>query len=482
MEPSTRRAVVEHRDWAIALGITFLAAAVRAWDLNVPSTALLDEFWYARDGCFYWRESQEACGMTGLVAPDRDVATWLTRYGELTPEHPPLAKWLIGAPMAALHYGVGPGRLSPHVAGSVTVLLLYLLALKVFASRAIAAGTAIGLAVDFPHFVHSRLAMLDVFTALFAVAAFLFVILDREKNQRLEGGLRWWRIAAAAAAGCAAGTKLSGAAVAVAIILLMWLWNREDGRRALRPSARPGSAVFAVEALLVLAVATATYVATYSGRLEGTLFTLPWSDDAWLRAWWERQLEIVALQASKPTGISQLWDVPMTSPPLVYFLRETPDGVREVLLFGNPVMWWGGFAAAGVACFDWVTRRRSLPCELVVTAFLAGMAGWLSLTFGGRTVHLYHAIGVTPFLYIALAYLVARTWTRRWLRRVALLVLLMAIGGFVYYVPILNASLLERSGWERRRCTATALWLSHLDGCGLDTSGRSNGTPFPNPR
>lgn len=413
--------------------------------------------------------------MAGLVAPDRDVATWLTRYGELTPEHPPLAKWLIGAPVAALHYGVGPGRLSPLVAGAATVLLLYLLALKAFGSRAIAAGASLALAVDFPHFVHSRLAMLDVFTALFAVGAFLCAVLDREyANQRPAGRFRWWRIAAAVAAGCAAATKLSGAAVVVAIILLVWLWNREDGQGAPRPSGGgPDSRAFVVEALLLLAVATATYVATYSGRLEGSLFTLPWADDAWLRAWWERQWEMVALQASKPSGISHLWDLPVTSPPLVYFLRDTPDGVREVLLFGNPVMWWGGFAAAGVASFDWVTRRRNLPCELVVAGFLAGMAGWLTLTVSGRTVHLYHAIPVAPFLYLALAYLAARIWNRRTLRAMALAILLLGVGGFVYYLPILNAHPLSRRAWEPRGCSAIALWLSHIEQCGMAAATRS---------
>jgi dolichyl-phosphate-mannose--protein O-mannosyl transferase len=474
----SERSAIGRRDWSIALAITFLAFAVRAWDLNVPSTALLDEFWYARDGCFYWRGSQEACGMAGLVAPDRDVATWLARYGELTPEHPPLAKWLIGAPMALLHYGSGPARLSPLFAGALTVLLLYLLVQKAFGSRWIAAGASLGLAVDFPHFVHSRLAMLDVFTALFAVAAFLFLVLDREHGQRAAGGLRWWRIAAAVAAGCAAATKLSGAAVAAAILFLVWLWDWKERRRPPRSSKRPSTAMFALDALVLLAVATATYVLTYSGRLEGSLFTLPWADDAWLRAWWERQVEMVTLQSSKPTGISQLWDLPMTSPPLIYFLRETPEGVREVLLFGNPLMWWGGFAAAGVACFDWVTRRgRSLPCELVVMAFIAGMAGWLSLTVTGRTVHLYHAIPITPFLYLALAYLAARVWNRRSLRAVALTILLLGVGGFVYYLPILNAQPLNRRAWEPRGCSAIALWLSHIEQCGMTAATRSKSPP-----
>ena len=469
----SEQAGLGRRDWAIAFLVALSAGALRAWALNVPSRPLLDEFWYARDGCFYWRASAEACGMARLVAPDRDVVTWLARYGELTPEHPPLAKWLIGAPMAVLDYGAGAGRLAPLLAGTLTVLLLYFLVRKAFGSPWIAAGASVGLALDFPHYVHSRLAMLDVFTALFAVAAFLFVILDRDHSrQRIADVPRHlgWRAMAAAAAGAAAATKLSGAAVVVGVVILVLLWHREESRTVLR-RRRQILAAPAREALFVIAIATAAYLASYVGRLEGDLLTLPWADQAWLRAWWERQLYMLDLHAAKPTGMSQPWDLPMTSPPLVYFVEETAVGIREVLLFGNPLMWWGGFAAAGVALFDWVTRRRDLAPELVITAFLAGFAGWLSLTLTGRTVHLYQAIAMTPFLYLALAYVLARTWKGRAVSTIALAVMLISVVGFVYYLPILNAHLLDRKVWEPRGCSAMALWLSELEGCGLGAPG-----------
>jgi dolichyl-phosphate-mannose--protein O-mannosyl transferase len=136
-------------------------------------------------------------------------------------------------------------------------------------------------------------------------------------------------------------------------------------------------------------------------------------------------------------------------------------------------VWWGGFAAAGVASVDWVARRRKLPCELVVTAFVAGLSGWLSLTVTGRTVHLYHAVPVTPFLYLALAYLAARVWSRRALRAAALAILLSVVGGFAYYLPILNAHPLSRDAWRPRGCSAISLWLSQIEACGLDSSSQS---------
>lgn len=479
----SEQAGLGRRDWAIASLVALFAGAVRGWALNAPSRPLLDEFWYARDGCFYWKASAEACGMARLVAPDRDVVTWLARYGELTPEHPPLAKWLIGAPMMVLDYGVGAGRLTPLLAGTLTVLLLYFLVRKAFGSRWIAAGASVGLALDFAHYVHSRIAMLDVFTALFAVAAFLFVMVDEDRARHAKpGGHRHlgWRAAAAAAAGAATATKLSGAAVVVGVVILVLLSHRQENRTRLR--TRFLVFAFARDALFVIAVAAAVYLASYVGRLEGDLLAVPWADGAWLRAWWERQLYILDLHAAKPTGISHPWDLPMTSPPLVYFLEESAAGIREVLLFGNPLMWWGGFAAAGVALFDWITRRRDLAPELVVTAFVAGMAGWLSLTLTGRTVHLYQAIAMTPFLYVALGYVFARAWKARAVRTTALAVVLISVAGFVYYLPILNAHLLDRKVWEPRGCSAMTLWLSQPDGCGLGAATDLNSPVSASPR
>jgi hypothetical protein len=256
----------------------------------------------------------------------------------------------------------------------------------------------------------------------------------------------------------------------VGVVILLLLSNREENRTVPRPRGHVLAAP-AREALFVIAIATAAYLASYVGRLEGDLLTLPWADQAWLRAWWERQLYMLDVHAAKPTGMSHPWDLPMTSPPLVYFLEETAVGIREVLLFGNPLTWWGGFAAAGVALFDAGTRRRNFSAELVITAFFTGMAGWLSLTMTGRTVHLYQAIAMTPFLYLALAYVFARTWKVRAVRTIALAVVLISALGFVYYLPILNAHSLDRKMWEPRGCRAMALWLSELDGCGLGASG-----------
>ena len=130
------------RDWALLCVIVVFAAAARLVFLDSPPGLVLDEFWYARDGCFYWRASAAECGLTNLVAPDRDVSMTLAVYGELTPEHPPLGKWLIGAPMEVLDFGVRAWRLASVGAGVLSVALLFVLVKRAVASTAAAAGAS----------------------------------------------------------------------------------------------------------------------------------------------------------------------------------------------------------------------------------------------------------------------------------------------------------------------------------------------------
>src|SRR6266540_692172 len=70
---SGRSLALTRRDLTVLAAIVVLAAAVRLVGLNYPPRTVVDEFWYGRDGCFYWKDSADACGMANLQAPDRDV-------------------------------------------------------------------------------------------------------------------------------------------------------------------------------------------------------------------------------------------------------------------------------------------------------------------------------------------------------------------------------------------------------------------------
>lgn len=456
------------RDWALLGAIVVLAAIVRIVAVNFPPRSVVDEFWYARDGCYYWKAVADACRMANLVVPDRDVATSLATFRELTPEHPPLAKWLIGAPIGVFGYNPVAWRLASVGAGVLTVGLLYLFAKRAFGSTAAAGGAAALLALDYPHLIHSRIAMLEIFVALFTLAAFHFCLLDRaEIAHRSEGrpSHERWRVAAGFAAGAAAACKLSGAAVVASVFLLVSAWEIAAHRRSARPLGafgRPALSIVLSLAILPLA----TYMTTYAGRLDGAVLTSPWTEGSWIGEWLQRQTYMLGFHAGKPPGSTVAWALPMTERPLPYLLDRTEGGIREILLFGNPLLWWGGFAAVAFAAARWLRGERG-HAELIVVSFISSYAGWLSITLTGRPAHLFYAIPVSPFLYLALAFVASLVMRSRAGRLVGAAVLATSAIAFAFYFPIITGQRLDFDQWLPRACSAQALWLEPIEGCGL---------------
>ena len=455
------------RDWIVLGAIVVLAAGVRLSALDSPPTRVFDETWYARDGCFYWVGSQVTCELARFEAPDRDVQRNLAEYGEVTPEHPPLGKLLIGAPIEVFGFGPRAWRLSAVLAGTLTVALLFVLVRLALGSGRIAAGSALLLAVDYPLFIHSRLALLDIFLCLFTLAAFLFCFLDRAQlATRMAGGRSHrWRLGAGVAAGCAAASKPSGGAVAVGVLLLVVGWEIAARRRSPTSRRDLGRAAASIVLLLVV-VPLAVYAATYVGRVDGSLLAWPWAEGSWVRTWVERQSLMMSLHVDKPSTLSSPWALPMTEAPQAYLLEREGDTVRQILLFGNPLLWWGGFAGVVFAAVRW-WRDRSPIAAVIVVGFLAAYASWLAATLTQTVAFLFYVVPVAPFVYLALAHLYAQLPDRRAVRAAGASVVVVSLAAFAFYLPILTARPLETDAWRLRACSAQALWLDPQPECGL---------------
>jgi dolichyl-phosphate-mannose--protein O-mannosyl transferase len=322
--------------------------------------------------------------------------------------------------------------------------------------------------------------MLEIFVGVFALAAFYFALLDREQSQARASGRdahHGWRVAAGAAGGAAAACKISGACVVIAVFALIAVWD-VTARRRYSPSRNVGRQAISLLLLLVV-VPLVLYMATYTGRLDGSLIAAPWADGSWFRAWVERQLYMLDFHGSKPGGVTMPWEIPMTEPPLRYVLERDHGEVREVLLFGNPLFWWGGFAALAYAALRWLRSRHLGTAAVVVIAFVSTYAAWLSITLPGRTVHLFYAVPIAPFIYLALAYSYVELATSLARRAAAFGIVVVAIAAFLFYLPILSARPLDRAAWRPRACSAQALWLDPVRDCGLSTATGAASAPAP---
>ncbi|HET7482757.1 MAG TPA: phospholipid carrier-dependent glycosyltransferase, partial [Actinomycetota bacterium] len=424
-----------------------ISFALRIVRLGSPSRRIFDEVYYVRDACWYFVHRVGTC----------EVGR------ELNLEHPPLGKALIGLGIRVFGVDAFGWRFASAVFGVVFVVVTYLLARKLLASTA-AACFAGGLAcIDFLAFVHSRIAMLDIFLATFIAAAFLFALYDRDEALGRRTGKRWWRIAAGAAAGCALATKWSGLIALVSVVILTVAWDMHRRRRPRR------SAFLKVvreegRGMLVafLVVPLAVYVASFIGHVHGALWALPWHDGSWVYELYQRQIDALhyhlSLGSTNPFQSSP-WSWLLLKRAFPYFTEVTSSGQRiNVLGGGSPVTWWLAIPALLWVTVQWFRRNDpARPEGFIVAGFWLNLLPWMAfeaapfLLGSGRTgLYIFYVLPMIPFMCAAQALAAQRLWAYLAGRIAVVVVAVAAAAVFAFYYPMLTAMPLSERAWDAR--------------------------------
>ena len=435
--------------------LTTLAAALRFVRLGDPDSIVFDETYYAKDSCWYAITSSSVCDVEG----DQTAGV-----------HPPLGKWLFAAGIKIFGYDSFGWRFAAAFAGVVTVVLLYLLARRLLRSTLAASLTTGLLALDFLHFVQSRIAMLDIFVLMFGLAAVLFVVIDRDvalvgvgssEDRRIR---RPWRLAAGAAAGAATASKWSGVFFVLLVILLSVVW--EVAARRGRGEGRPVRGALRDEWSSLLAylvvLPVLVYGATFIGQVHGGLLGAPWSDGAWLRVWWDRQIHMadfhLGLEATH-TYQSPPWSWILVRRPVAYFYETSSSGQRaEILALGNPILWWSSILALVFVAYRWARRRDFRGPEGVILAgFLVSYGPWLLQQTDRSAVFLFYLLPSVPFMYLAIG-AVAATLGSTWEAKAAVAVVAaLAAGSFSFFYPVMAKVPLTADQWSDR------MWYQSCD-------------------
>lgn len=170
--------------WLVAAGIALLAFVLRIVGLGFPAKIVFDETYYAKDAwgmlqvgyelqwapddTFHTNDKIAAGDLSGLLDSPAYVV------------HPPLGKWLIA--LGEHWFGMTPfgWRFMACVFGALLVFLTVLLARRV--SRSMLVGVLAGVLLTFDGlaFTMSRIALLDIFQAVFCLAAVLALVVDRD--------------------------------------------------------------------------------------------------------------------------------------------------------------------------------------------------------------------------------------------------------------------------------------------------------------
>lgn len=501
--------------WIPAL-VTMLAAALRVPGLARPHELIFDETYYAKDAYallqagyeLSWPEEADEAFLAGAPAPE-DEASFVV--------HPPLGKWLIALGIRAVGADSAVGwRIASVVAGVLSVLLVALIAQRMFRSVFLGGVAGVLLAVEGHHLVMSRAALLDIFLALFVLAAFGALLADRWQGRRRlaellahapedgggEGGragsrrgplLLWrpWRLAAAVLLGCATSVKLSALAFVAVFGVLVVLWDLQARRAAgLRGWSGAGLRDGLLAVVTVLPLAAVTYVITWTGWLvtsggwgrtwhlthpaEGLGQLVPGP----LRSLWHYHVSILEFHEGLSDGhdyASSPWTWPFMGRPVSMHYESIEAGSsgcgeaacsQAVLDLANPVIWWGGLVALLVVVALWL-GRRDWRHGAILSGVLAGWAVWLF--FPARTMFFFYTVAYEPFLILALVAVAALVMRRGAARaggrrpgragssqRAAALVLafvLLATAASIFFHPLWTAELIPTDQWRWR------MWL-----------------------
>ena len=449
------------RDTITLVALTLAAAALRVVSLGRPLELVFDEIFYARDACWYVAGSEAICNIGGLVSR----------------AHPPLGKWLIGAGIAVFGYDPFGWRVAVAAAGTASVPLVYLLGWRLLrgfrAGRALTTGSAVAAALfatDLLAIVQSRVAMLDAFITLFVIGAVLAIVIDRDHVPPDEDRRPWWwwptlgrpwRLLAGACLGAAAAVKWSGAYVAPAVIGLVVIWAILERRRAF-PDAGWGAWIAgavrreAIPTVVLLGVVPVlVYVASYTGRMPGTLLALPWDPGSVWSGIWQHQRAMLdfhtELGGDHPYQ-SPPWSWPLLRRPVAYWFSDQGGTYREIMALGNPVVWWPGL----VALFGlFVTWARSgwgwlRPEPVILGAAGATFLPWLVLSGDRSQTFLWYILPTVPFVCLALGAFAAWAWDRTATRVAAGAFGVLVLASVVFWLPVVTALPLDPDGWRMR--------------------------------
>ena len=478
------------RSWAVTLSLTLIAGVVRLWNLNLPTdrgTPVFDEKHYApqawqmlRNGGFEDNPGYE------LVV------------------HPPLGKQLIALGEAMLGYNGWGWRVSAALAGTVCVLLIVRIVRRMTRSTLLGGIAGVLLIVDGVSHVQSRIGMLDVFLAMFVLAAFSCLVIDREQVQQrltvvvLEGragdtefgprfGVRWWRLGAGVALGLACGTKWSGVFYLFTFAVMSVVWDARSRRAAgvRRPWAGMLVRDLGPASWALAVVPVGAYLATWwawlgsetgidrhaVGNQIGTDGLFAFVPGA-LRGLWYYNAAVLHFHGSLFTPThphpweSKPWSWPMGLRPMLYYYSSgaaapgcgRQDCVATVMLIGTPALWW-----LALPVLAWALWRAISGPDWRYAAVLTGYAaGWLPW-FGNidRQMYLFYMTPAAPFLVIAMTLVLGQVLgrsaegTER--RGTGLLVVSLYVGlvvaNFIWLWPILTGASITPEHWNAE------LWL-----------------------
>jgi dolichyl-phosphate-mannose-protein mannosyltransferase len=454
--------------WAATALVGLIAATIRLWGIGFPVEKQFDEVYYATEGAEMLRNGYE------------------NNPGYMFIVHPPLGKWLVAIGIWLFGDDSVGWRVPSAVAGTLCVVILVRVVRRMTRSTLLGCVAGILLAVDGLSVVQSRFALLDIFVAVFVLAGFACLVVDRDAvRDRLAArgasarlGFRGWRLAGGVLLGASCAVKWSGIWFLLGFAALSVLWDVTARRAAGSP--RPWTDTLVRDlpgGIGALGVApVATYLVSWTGWFLGeNSYGRHWAETnagywSWLPApirsllHYHAQMWDFHSKLTTPHSYqSSPWGWLVTGRPVLFYYPSNPAPtgcgaptcVRTVLDVGTPALWWAFVPA--VLWAGWIALvRRDWRGWAVLVAFGAGWATWFLTP--GRTMFIFYMTPLVPFLVIGVTLVLGAVLGASTAPEERRTYGLVAVCGYVALVvintawlwPILTGQLITYEEWRSR--------------------------------
>ena len=475
--------------WGAPVFVGVVAAITRLVDLGHPQSLVFDETFYVKDAWTQWQLGYPASWPENADASVNagNLSGYLTDPSFVV--HPPLGKWLIGVGMALF----GPSdswtwRISTAIVGILAVILLMLIAKKLFNSTLLAAIAGFLFAIDGQAIVMSRVALLDNYVMFFALCGFGAILLDRDwTTRRVErwmarrrgdnhgtdwGPTLWWRpwlTTAAVTFGLTSACKWNGLYFLAFFVIYTLVVDGAIRHRSGIAFWGTGTVLKQTVPtfLITIPIALVAYLSTWvSWFTSANSYYRHWANDegnawqgilAWvphsIQSFWHFEVAVYnynigemrphAYQANPLTWLL------MIRPTSMYYLGSNPgqNGCgtgycgESITELANPLIWWAATVAVLYLVYRLV-RYREWRVGLVLTGVGAGYLPWL--LYLNRTVFQFYTIAFEPYLILALTLVIGivlgkptdAAWRRENDIRFVAIFLALALALSIFFWPL----------------------------------------------
>ena len=411
--------------------IALFALLLRLLNLGTPKGFIFDEVYYVDGARDYLKYGVEVTG----TDPEFVV-------------HPPVGKWLIALGIKIFGDNEFGWRFMGALLGSVMVILIALIAQRLFRNNFLTISASALIAMDGLALVHSRTALLDIYLSFFVLLATYFFVMR----------WHWWT---GLALGFAVATKWSGLyfLALFAVIALYRVFTLNTGREIIKPTLKT-SLQYAV-------LPTTIYFSSWIGWFSSSR---GWARDyssnifASFFHYHSQMLGFHTGLVEKHSYQANPWSwLVMGRPTSFYYQSPKTCGAdncaQEVLALGTPFLWWFGVIALAVVFGFWIRslaqKRYEPSLNIIVAGMTAGYLPWFF--FQERTVFSFYAIIFQPFIILAIiycAYVALLHFKNSRNTYIFIGVVGIAIfSNFIYFLPLFTGDVITYDAWQTR------MWL-----------------------